>query len=309
VTTFEQGRQDFEAEKETYRRKLCNGQDPSYARHKLMSVRVFWSWLESQKLLPQDLQRHHFVEYALALESGSLCKDVKRFSVRTLAGLRASCLKWTRDLQKRGVILCDPFAEFSPCYPAKSPGRHPLTVEQVQELLDLPDLQNPCGLRDRAIFEVCYGSGLRISELFRLTLSSVELPSRCLHLRTTKNGWDRTVPLTRSACHFLNLYLRKSRPHFYSQAAGPGLWLGRKRKPLALSFFPRMATTYSRQLNFQFSFHKLRHSCATHLLEAGASVGVIASLLGHERLNSTQLYTHLQVEEIRKIHACCHPRG
>ena len=68
MTTFEQGRQDFEAEKETYRRKLCNGQDPSYARHKLMSVRVFWSWLESQKLLLQDLQRHHFVEYALALD-------------------------------------------------------------------------------------------------------------------------------------------------------------------------------------------------------------------------------------------------
>lgn len=309
MISFEQGWAALEPEREAYRRKFCEGPGASHARHRIHNIGIFWSWLESRRLLPSELERHHFVEYVLALESGALCKQVERYSVRVLAVLRGACLRWVRDLHKRGVILQDPFAEFSPCYPPKAPGRNPLTVIQVRELLDLPDLKTAHGLRDRAILEVCYGSGLRIGELCQLTLSSVEISSRLLHLKTTKNGWDRTVPLTRSSCEFLKRYLRESRPQFYSPRAGSGLWLGNMRRTLKLTFFPSMARKYSRLLSFHFCFHKLRHSCATHLLEGGANVAAIASLLGHERLSATQLYTHLQVQEIQKMHARCHPRG
>ena len=309
MTNFEKNWEEFAAERDSYCQRLCTGLARSRHGAKTRPIRVFWSWLKERRISPQELQSHHFIEYVLALESGALCKLVSRYSVGSMANLKSASLRWLRELHDGGKILHNPFADFTPNYPSKRPGRSALSRQQMKDLLSLPDLDSSHGLRNRAILEVAYGSALRLGELASLALDSVEFPRRLLHLKNTKNGWDRSVPLTRSSCRFLKCYLKQSRPQFSDLRSGSALWLGHLKRPLGVSAFQKMLCSYQKKLDFNVSFHTLRHTCATHLLEGGANIVSIARLLGHEDLSSTQIYTHLKAKELTKVQARCHPRG
>ena len=269
---------------------------------------LFWDWLCSRGLRPVELTSQDFVEYSLALESGELCRMKSRYRPSTLALLRSVALAWTRYLTKEGFLLQDPFEGFSPRHPPKSLKEKTLTRSQVKRLLGLPDLGEPIGLRDRAVLELAYGSGLRAGELARLKLDSVLLEERSLLLRKTKNSLDRFVPLTESSYRILKLYLREARPLLTSPRTGEALWLSYHRTPLLVVGVKEIPARYLPRCDFHFSMHDLRHACATHLLEGGASVVKIAALLGHESLESTKLYTKVRVRELQKAHALAHPR-
>ena len=192
-----------------------------------------------------------------------------------------------------------------------------LATDEMTRLLDAPDLSSPAGRRDRAILELLYASGLRLSELVGLDLEDVNLSSRIVRVRG-KGGKERLVPFNRTAGDALRAMTADAatRP----AAAAVRTRHGRTRHPLFLNLrggrltsrsVDRIVRQYVRQAAIAqgISPHALRHTFATHLLQAGADLRTIQELLGHARLGTTQRYTHLDVGRLLEVYRSAHPRA
>jgi len=200
-----------------------------------------------------------------------------------------------------------------------------LALDRTVELVTAPDLTAALGLRDRAILELFYASGLRVSELCGLSAHDVDLRVgyvRCLG----KGRKERVVPVGRQARDALEAYLAHCRPRLLahgleqgrwklplsrSAAAGLPLFLSRTGGPLERTAVWRMVRREARQRGIpgQASPHTLRHSFATHLLEGGADLRIVQELLGHASVSTTEIYTHVQTKRLKEIHARYHPHG
>lgn len=309
MRSFEEDFEKWEPHFERYREILKRRQKRIKPQKLFLRIEKFWTWLRERQILPQTLCPEHFIEYAKALDSGALCVNVETYSKCMKASFLSYARSWTHHLYKEGIFLQDPFLEFTPSHPKKTPYQRPLTQSQVWRILQLPDLSTPWGLRNQAILEVIYGSGLRISEVTALTLESVELGERVLHLQDTKNGWDRDVPLTRAAARSLERYLREGRHKLQGPRTGSGLWLTYHRRVLQPAALTDLAIDYSATLDFSFTMHGLRHACGSHLLDGGASLRHISELLGHSSLDSTSHYTKVRVMDLQRVHKQTHPRA
>jgi integrase/recombinase XerD len=184
-----------------------------------------------------------------------------------------------------------------------------LTVKEVEDLLHAPDEKEPQGLRDRAMLEVLYGSGLRVSELVGLRPGDVNLDEGFLICRG-KGGKERIVPLGRAACGFVGRYLREVRAHFEGEP-GPNLFLTRRGRGFTRQGFWKLLKKHAGKagLGARISPHILRHSFATHLLERGADLRSVQLMLGHSQITTTQIYTHVSRERLRRVYDQFHPRA
>lgn len=188
--------------------------------------------------------------------------------------------------------------------------RRSLTLEQVKEVLEAPDLGTAQGLLTRAVLELAYGSGLRRGELWALNLGDIDLAQGLVTVRTSKNGRGRVLPLTRASQHFLKRYLVEVRPLRCHQHSPEALFLNPEgQRPHRLHWLRALRASFSRPLSFYFHLHLLRHSSATHLLAAGVDVATVQAFLGHLHLSSTQRYTHLSPALLVEVHRRCHPRN
>lgn len=184
-----------------------------------------------------------------------------------------------------------------------------LAMEQIEAILAVPDLATPAGLRDRAILEVLFGAGLRISEAVSLGLEELDLENGAARI-TGKRGKTRYVPLPEETAEWVERYLREARPKLVAKPIGQvfvsarGLALRRTTVALRLNAYARKAGV--RQA---VSPHTLRHSYAVHLLKGGADLRAVQELLGHESISTTQVYTHLDLEEVKRKYRLAHPRG
>jgi integrase/recombinase XerD len=226
-----------------------------------------------------------------------------RFAVRT----------WLRFLYARNVLLSPLHNELPSRKRHRSLSRRLLSHDQVLEFLALPPLDEPQGLRDRAIFEVAYGTAMRRSELMALDLSDLDLTAGTVYVRKAKNSYQRVVPMTLWAQHFLKRYLREARPQLSSVHSGQALWLsdhwGMRLHGSNLATRMRWGYESRERLGFFVSLHMLRHSAATHLLSGGADVRDVQELLGHRHIDSTQIYTHVTPTRLCEVHVRCHPRN
>jgi site-specific recombinase XerD len=183
-----------------------------------------------------------------------------------------------------------------------------MSAADLAELFNRLDPNTLEGLRDRAALEILYGSALRIGELVAMDLEELDLERGVVHLRQTKNGYERQVPLTRWAVHWTLLYLTEARPRLKSICSGQALWLaGNGKRWWRGSLRRRLAWTDSSGASF--SPHRLRHACATHLLQAGVDIRLIQELLGHVVLRSTQRYTRITPSTLSELLARHHPRN
>jgi integrase/recombinase XerD len=183
---------------------------------------------------------------------------------------------------------------------------HFLTLEEVDMLLAVPDLTEPIGLRDRAMIEVLYATGLRVSELVNLRADGVNVETgyvRCLG----KGSKERIVPLGGSACEAVKAYLAGGRGQYASET----LFLTKKGRPLAREEFWALLKRYAARAGIKknISPHILRHSFATHLLERGADLRAVQMMLGHAEISTTQIYTHVIRERLKQIYKSFHPRA
>ena len=185
-----------------------------------------------------------------------------------------------------------------------------LSVEEVDKLLEAPDVSEPRGLRDRALIEVLYATGLRVSELVNLKPQDLNLESG--YLTTTGKGRkQRLVPLGDEAASWVARYLKESRPALLKKRASPRLFVNaRGGTGLSRVGFWKILTAYGRQagIGTSLSPHVLRHSFATHLLDRGADLRAIQMMLGHADLSTTQIYTHILDARLRAVYDKFHPR-
>lgn len=218
---------------------------------------------------------------------------------------------WLRFLFARKELLLAIHEELTYPHP-RSRLRVPLSHQQILQLLQLPPLDTPAGLRDRAFLEVAYATGMRGGELAALDLSDVDLAQGLVTIRKSKNTYQRTVPLTRWAVHFLRRYLEQARPQLTSPLSLNALWLGYRGvrlHPNQMGIRLKHLYQVEKQLGFPVTLHQLRHSVATNLLAEGADVRSVQELLGHLDLQSTQTYTHITPTHLRNVHQSCHPRN
>lgn len=186
-----------------------------------------------------------------------------------------------------------------------------LSVKQVHQLLAAPDTGSPLGIRDRALLEVLYSTGVRVGELEQVFLLDVDCASQTLHIRHGKGDTERVVPLGQTAAQWVRRYLDDVRPALlqhrpYERA----LFLVRTGRPLMQTQIRGILRVYQRRCHLRKAVtpHALRHACATHLLQAGADIRLIQELLGHTRLDSTAIYTRVTPIDLKAVHVRFHPR-
>lgn len=186
-----------------------------------------------------------------------------------------------------------------------------LTEKEVEDLLGGPDLGSPHGLRDRAMLELLYATGLRVSELIRLQTDEVNFEGG--FLRTTgKGSKERIVPLGSSAVQYLQCYIGKARAHFLRRRRpNRFLFLTQQGGPMTRQYFWILVKRYAREsgMGKTLSPHVLRHSFATHLLEHGADLRAVQMMLGHADISTTQIYTHVTRERLKQVYDRHHPRA
>jgi integrase/recombinase XerD len=195
---------------------------------------------------------------------------------------------------------------------AKQPPRYPKTLSeaQVELLLAAPDVNTPLGLRDRTMLELMYASGLRVSEL--VLLKSIELGMNEGILRITgKGSKTRLVPFGEEARAWIERYLKEGRPVILNGQADDALFVTARGGAMTRQMFWTLIKKHALRaaINAPLSPHTLRHAFATHLLNHGADLRVVQLLLGHADISTTQIYTHVARERLKKLHAIHHPRG
>lgn len=184
-----------------------------------------------------------------------------------------------------------------------------LTFDEVEALLSSPDTTKEMGIRDKAMLEVLYATGLRVSELVNLQMNNLikEIP---LFKVTGKGSKERVVPIGEEAVKWLNLYLEKVRP-LYNKKMSSFIFLTQWGGPLTRQRFFQIIKEYAKKagISKDISPHTLRHSFATHLLENGADLKSLQMLLGHSDISTTQIYTHITEERLKKLYEKFHPRA
>lgn len=231
------------------------------------------------------------------------------YQLRSNARLLSSLRGFYRWALLEGRIDHDPVADIR--LPRVRPALpNTLEEDEVERLLAAPDPATDLGLRDRAMLEVLYGAGLRVSELVGLTTDALNLRQGVVRV-TGKGGKDRLVPLGEEAVHWLERYLRQSRGALMSDVTRPALFPGRHDACLTRQAFWYRLKAHALTANIQrpLSPHTLRHAFATHLLNHGANLRVVQLLLGHSDLSTTQIYTHVAQARLEALHADHHPRG
>ncbi|ROR29830.1 site-specific tyrosine recombinase XerD [Inmirania thermothiophila] len=229
---------------------------------------------------------------------------------RTGARLLSALRRFYRHQVREGRLDEDPTARIDgPRIGRPLPAL--LSEAEVERLLEAPDVADPLGLRDRAMLEVLYATGLRVSELVGLALHQVALREGWVRI-VGKGAKERLVPLGEHAVDWLERYLREARPLLVRADRLTSLvFLSRSGRPLSRQAFWQRLRGYGLQAGIRrpFSPHTLRHAFATHLLDHGADLRSVQMLLGHASLSATQIYTHVARARLRELHRRHHPRG
>jgi integrase/recombinase XerD len=229
----------------------------------------------------------------------------------TVARMLVSVRSFYRFLVQEGHIDADPTATVASPKQTRSLPKA-ISLEDVEALLERPQ-ESPLGHRDRAILETLYACGLRISELVGLDVDDVDLDGGAVLVRSGKGGKSRMIPLGRQAKQALERYLTAVRPAIAAKgkAVGGALFLNARGARLSRQGCWKILKGYAREagLGERVSPHTLRHSFATHMLDAGADIRVVQELLGHASLTTTQVYTLVSDQHLREVYLSAHPRA
>ncbi|NKQ10395.1 site-specific tyrosine recombinase XerD [Pseudomonas sp. SST3] len=263
---------------------------------------LFNGWLDERGVRLIDAGRDVILDHL----AWRLANDYKaRSTARLLSGLRG----FYRFLLREGAISVDPTLRVDLPQLGR-PLPKALSEADVEALLAAPDIGDPLGMRDRAMLEVLYATGLRVTELVSLSLEQLNLRQGVL--RTFgKGSKERLVPLGGEALHWLTRYLREARETLLNGKASDVVFPSRRADLMTRQTFWHRIKLHARQAGVAASIspHTLRHAFATHLLNHGADLRTVQMLLGHSDLSTTQIYTHIARARLQELHAQHHPRG
>ena len=253
-------------------------------------------------------------EPLLDLRETALTAFIAHLSRQTRASSQARYLSTLRRFYRwqlaRGRIVADPTLKLAnPTRPSRLP--KVMSEKQVDRLLAAPDLDTPLGLRDRAMLETLYATGLRVSELVNLKIHEVSFNDNVLRA-LGKGSKERLVPLGELAIDWLGRYLNEARPDILKGQQSDALFVTARGGAMTRQAFWQLIKRYAAIAGIapeKLSPHVLRHAFATHLLNHGADLRVVQLLLGHADISTTQIYTHVARERLKSLHATHHPRG
>lgn len=229
-------------------------------------------------------------------------------SVATQAARLGAVKAFLRFLAQAGYLVVDLGATLElPRVPRPLPTV--LSEDQVLRLVEAPDLDTPTGVRDRAILELLYGTGLRNGELGKLRLPELDWERSLVVVREGKGKKSRVVPVGDEALAWLEEYLLRVRPQWVSSPREEHVFLTRRGQPMARGTVVTLVTRWAKTAGLPgVTPHTLRHSCATHMLARGAGLRYLQTLLGHSSSITTEHYTRVELTDLRKVLARCHPR-
>jgi integrase/recombinase XerD len=280
-------------------RGMADNTGAAYAR----DLHKYLAFLQGKGIAnPTEVALTHLQEFLGSLRKAGL-------SSRSVARVTSTLRTFHRFLASQGYVRSDPTSLLrSPRLSRHLPSV--LSPEEVDRLLGAPKVSTPIGLRDKAMLEFLYATGLRVSELLNLALTHVDLTVgfvRCLG----KGAKERVVPVGASASHWVKAYLAEGRPALAKGGGTPFLFLGRRGRRLTRQAFWKGIKAYARRVGIrkQVTPHTLRHSFATHLLERGADLRSVQLMLGHADISTTQIYTHVSRARLQEIYDRFHPRS
>lgn len=303
---------DARIESFMYWLKVERGRSEATIEAYTRDLRRLGAWLALEGVVRfEDLDRERASRYLAALRDGAPTDDAGALSplgARTVARHRTTLRQFFKFLVKEGQIAFDPTARVgTPKFTTPLPSV--LSEAQVEALLAAPDRADPLELRDAAMIEVLYATGLRVSELVGLLRSSVDAELGVVRVRG-KGDKERIVPFGDIAFDLVLRYLREVRPDHDPAGDRPELFLNRRGTPMTRqNFWQRLKGYAARAGCPDVSPHVLRHSFATHLLDHGADLRSLQAMLGHADIGTTQIYTHVSRHRLRELHARYHPRG
>ena len=212
-------------------------------------------------------------------------------------------------LTKRNILTANPASELELPRQEKHLPKQALGLRETQALLAVPNILDPLGLRDRAMLETLYSTGVRRSELARLEIHDLNRERQTMHVRQGKGHKDRVVPVGSRALVWLVRYLDEVRPLLLLHAQERALFLTSYGEPFNPDVLSRMVSKWLKQADIgrPGSCHLVRHTAAVHLLEGGADIRFIQQFLGYEKLETTAIYTQVSIEQLKAVHARCHP--
>ena len=277
------------------------------------SVRDFVEWLgrETEVESVTEALPAHLHQYQLALCHAPAKDDGRMLSVGTQAKTLAAIKTWFEWMVSEQLLAFNPAAALRMPKVPRSLPRNVLTQEEARMLLESTPIEEPRDVRDRAMLEVLYGSGIRREELLSLTIYDADLVQGSLRIELGKGRQTRIVPLTQSAIAALKLYLEEARPRWASEAGKTTLFVSsRSGRALSDNDLLRIVRKAARRAGIRkhITPHTLRHSFATHLLQEQADIRQIQKLLGHRKLSTTEIYTHVEIGDLAQVIARCHPR-
>ncbi|MDD2929509.1 MAG: site-specific tyrosine recombinase XerD [Sideroxydans sp.] len=242
---------------------------------------------------------------------GFLAYLVSKQKARATSTSRAisSLKRLFRYLLRQNRISVDPTLQIAtPKLPRSLPKS--LTEEDVELLLNAPDVDTPLGMRDRTMLEVLYATGLRVSELVNLNVAQISLDMGVTRVMG-KGSKERLVPLGEESLDWVRRYLSEARPVLLSGKVSDALFVTQRAEAMTRQMFWYLIKKHAQQggLHKPLSPHTLRHAFATHLLNHGADLRVVQMLLGHSDISTTQIYTHVARERLKQLHSQHHPRG
>lgn len=270
---------------------------------------TFWQWAQDRDLFtPERFTRAILESYQRHLwryrkkNGRPLGISSQRDSLYTIKGF----FSW---LCKQRYLQANPASELEAPRAEKRLPVEALSRSEIQSVLNVPDIKDPLGLRERAMLEIFYSTGIRRAELVRLQTHDIHREKHILYVRQGKGKKDRVVPVGKRAMDWVERYLDQSRPLLLIDSNETTLFLtgyGTGFSPDALG---RIVTKiiHKAEIGRTGSCHLLRHTCATHMLENGADIRYIQQLLGHENLDTTAIYTQVNISELQAVHARTHP--
>lgn len=263
----------------------------------------FSEFAQKRKISLEAVTRDDLVDFLAGLYRQKLeSKSVARHLV--------SLRNFFRFAQIQELIPADPSVNLeSPKIRRSLPGY--LRLEEVERLLEQPDAKTPLGLRDRAMLEILYSAGLRVSELIGLRVSDLDTKVGCVRC-IGKGDKERIVPVGKKALSMVERYLRDARPKLLGKGtSSQTLFVNRRGGALSRVGVWKILSTYGRRAGMRMALtpHMLRHSFATHLLERGADLRSVQLMLGHADISTTQIYTHVVEERLKQVYKAHHPRA
>lgn len=277
--------------------------------HKRSALKIFTDWLDKRKmnhvnqLTDKVIENYAIYVYQRKKPDGNKLKPATHFNL--ISQLKIF-IAW---LVKHNKILYDVSRDVALPKVPKSIPKPVLTLAEVFKVLNMPDIETPFGLRDRAMLEILYSTGIRAKELSSLTLYDIDFKRGVLTVRQGKWSKDRVIPIGERAIYWTRTYIDNVRYKFINRSTGSILFLSNRGKAPCTPMISKIASDYIKKARIKKTggSHLFRHTMATHMLENGADIRYIQEILGHVSVATTEVYTRVSVKKLQKVYEYSKP--